>query len=306
MSAPLHKRNLLVLGMHRSGTSMIARAVTSLGFKVGSEDEVLAVQPDNPRGYFERRDVVALNERVLREAGGSWYKPAVIDPGSADVYRGEVAEIVAGLGQDPWVIKDPRMVLTWPVWREQLGNPVIIYAYRNPESVARSLAARNGFPLDFGLALWESYNVRTLAILAEVDFVPVSFDAFAAAPDAALAAIHAALVAFGVECALPEPGDKLFDATLDNSPSGDDLAGIAALKTATLCVVESACLSVMEEGKPPEAPLREGPALLLRLKSMGESLVHSAHARQVHKRWDNLRIEHNQLLTAHERDGEEL
>ena len=68
-------RNIIVLGMHRSGTSMVAGALASSGVYVGRDEELLADQADNPLGFWERRDVVDFDEHILLQSGGSWFNP---------------------------------------------------------------------------------------------------------------------------------------------------------------------------------------------------------------------------------------
>ena len=68
-------RNVVILGMHRSGTSMVAGALASAGIYVGDKAELLAVQEDNPTGFWERSDLVACNEEILSASAGSWYQP---------------------------------------------------------------------------------------------------------------------------------------------------------------------------------------------------------------------------------------
>jgi hypothetical protein len=64
---------LIVTGMHRSGTSAVARVVKALGFESGGE--LMEAAPDNPRGFFEREDVMNINDRWLSSLGGSWWAP---------------------------------------------------------------------------------------------------------------------------------------------------------------------------------------------------------------------------------------
>jgi hypothetical protein len=58
----------------------------------------------------------------------------------------------------PWVWKDPRNCVTLPFWRQALDRPLAgILVFRNPIDVANSLRLRNGFSMEFGVALWERY-----------------------------------------------------------------------------------------------------------------------------------------------------
>ena len=64
-------RNVVILGMHRSGTSMVAGALATAGLYAGEPDELLADQSDNPHGFWERRDVVSLNDAILSASSAS-------------------------------------------------------------------------------------------------------------------------------------------------------------------------------------------------------------------------------------------
>ena len=70
-------RAIVVIGMHRSGTSAVARGLAALGVDLG--DDFLDAQPENPTGYWEDRGIVELNERVLRRIGLKWDDSATID-----------------------------------------------------------------------------------------------------------------------------------------------------------------------------------------------------------------------------------
>ena len=66
-------KNLVILGMHRSGTSLIARALANAGLAVGEPDDLLVDQEDNPHGFYERRDVVALDDALLEHQNATWF-----------------------------------------------------------------------------------------------------------------------------------------------------------------------------------------------------------------------------------------
>ena len=178
------KKNIVVLGMHRSGTSMFADIISRLGFYTGETEELLEPQVDNPKGFWERRDVVQLNDLILKEAGGSWFNPP-ISTYEKD-YTKKMTNILAALASrnSPWLIKDPRLLLTWPLWKEALKNAVPIIVHRSPLDVARSLKNRHGFPLSFGLDLWEYYNHKYIAAFRNPrNSLFVSYDRFIRDPE---------------------------------------------------------------------------------------------------------------------------
>ncbi|MFH1216156.1 MAG: sulfotransferase, partial [Pseudomonadota bacterium] len=159
---------LIVLGMHRSGTSCVSRLLNMMGAYFAPEGMIMSPQEDNPKGFWERKDVMDLNDEILRLGGGAWDQISGLDfCGLSDEQRlgisRKVQQILIGLdAHRPWCIKDPRMCLTFPFWRSLLEVPVVVFVYRNPIQVARSLEKRNGIPLHVGIALWEHYLVSAL------------------------------------------------------------------------------------------------------------------------------------------------
>ena len=194
-------RNIAILGMHRSGTSMVAGALASAGVHVGEPEALLARQEDNPHGFWERRDVVALNDEILASAGASWYNPSRCQ-GQTHTRANHSTGIRSVLAQLPtdrsWLIKDPRLAVTWPQWQQALADAVVVFVYRDPVAVAVSLRRRNGFPLALGFALWEYYNQSALTALQGRDAVCVSFESIAADPGTGLARLVAELAGLGV------------------------------------------------------------------------------------------------------------
>lgn len=151
---------VLVVGMHRSGTSAAARVVNLLGFYAGTDGDLMPAGPDNPAGYWESRTLAAFNDQLLLSLGGSWSALPAIPKGWE--HDSDLAELLpvayelakAQFGTHPWVWKDPRVCVLLPFWRQALhGSSVLVL--RNPGDVARSLSRRNGFTTELGLAIWE-------------------------------------------------------------------------------------------------------------------------------------------------------
>ena len=160
--------SLLVLGMHRSGTSAITGALSLCGAWTGDEADLTDANVENPHGFWERRDIRRICDRLLRAAGADWWKVANFDPASIPhamlvEQRNEFARVVSRLNEHgTWIVKEPRLCLLLPMLRDYLTNPVCIHIVRNPLEAARSLQTRNGFGIAGGLALWEVYNRRAL------------------------------------------------------------------------------------------------------------------------------------------------
>lgn len=154
---------LIVLGMHRSGTSTAARVLNLLGCHFGPDSLAVGANEENPRGFWERLDVVNLNDSLLKDAGAEWHSPLLFDP--LELPDAEVIRFAATAGSilhdldlhRPWFVKDPRLCLTLPLWSPLLANPLAVHVLRHPLEVAASLQARNALPIPVGLALWEVY-----------------------------------------------------------------------------------------------------------------------------------------------------
>lgn len=155
---------VLIAGMHRSGTSMVGQWADDLGLSSGAGAHLEATSA-NPRGLYERADVVAFNDRWLGVLGGSWWAPPFVKEQtwrSIDEAALEVDRRALDLfrpGQPAWYAKDPRLSLLLPLWdRLTLQRLPVVVGVRPPRDVAMSLHVRNGFTLRRGLALWIAYN----------------------------------------------------------------------------------------------------------------------------------------------------
>ncbi len=186
---------VVIFGMHRSGTSLLASLIEQLGLWPGAPEDLMAPKPDNPAGFWERDDLRSVNDRVLASCGETWEGPAVSEPPVVDHgLFGAALEDLEGvlqvLGGRPWFVKDPRFMLTWPKLRGAFGPTIKVLIYRHPLEVARSLRRRNGFPLMLGVALWEAYHVRASEFLAEDDPLLVSYAELCRCPGPAIDAIR--------------------------------------------------------------------------------------------------------------------
>lgn len=178
---------LLVLGVHRSGTSTAARMLECLGAVPSTHlHEPL---PNNPKGFFEDFDVQRFNEYDLFPAlGRHWHDIAPVDwavPG-AEMMQSLEEKALGILGanfdtENPVsVLKDPRMGVLLPFWLgvlEKAGlEPKAVFAVRDPLSVARSLRERDGFSITHGAMLYASNWISTLESARGLESAFVSFD----------------------------------------------------------------------------------------------------------------------------------
>lgn len=164
----------VVLGMHRSGTSMLSGLmVMGLGYKVGSP--LIGGAKDNPKGFFELLPAVLQSDIFLGKQGAGWASNVMrFDPekaiqqyknGEIKFKEGEKAlSFLNDPDKSPWLQKDPRTCITLPVWLELLDHePAILFTYRHPVEVANSLERRDQSVQFFaGLRLWTAYNIKAI------------------------------------------------------------------------------------------------------------------------------------------------
>jgi GT2 family glycosyltransferase/glycosyltransferase involved in cell wall biosynthesis len=237
---------IFVLGMHRSGTSMLTRLINLMGAYVGGEGDTTdaaGVSEENPKGFWERADVRDADETLLDAVGCDWERIARWDHGrvnlrTLDVFEKRARGILVKLdAHRPWVVKDPRLCLTFAHWRPLLEQPLVFLPIRDPHEVAMSLETRNEFPLELGLALWEKYVLSSLAGSVGVPRVLVHHADLMRDPVATLEDTLRRLRDLGVSDGLrmPKPDAvhafvdaRLHRAVVDSSPrKGDDHAAIA-------------------------------------------------------------------------------
>lgn len=181
-----------IAGMHRSGTSMIARLLNLCGLYLGEEQDLLPAQPDNPEGFWENRKFVEINDAILTSLGGSWDAPP--EPDSILSQKRLIrslekhAQNLIGdfAGMTFWGWKDPRNSLTFPFWQNLIPGLKVIVCLRNPIEVAKSLAQRNHFSETVGLSLWQSYNQSLMTSIAPTHRLITHYDMFFADPKAEL------------------------------------------------------------------------------------------------------------------------
>lgn len=197
LSLPLQNRNdapnlerfgrnrgtaLVVLGMHRSGTSALTRVLNLCGAylpdklrppKMGSND----------KGFWETEDVIDLNERMLGSLGGAWHSVSFTLPEAGSLFDEFIQDarmvIDSEYGNHETIlIKDPRIGILAPLWHKALVatgyRPVYVVPVRNPMEVASSLHARGDMSMRDGMTLWYDYMKRIAAFAgtgAEVMYI---------------------------------------------------------------------------------------------------------------------------------------
>lgn len=185
MTPVLRSQAVLVVGMHRSGTSTIARALVALGVYLGSD--FLEAQPENPRGYWEDKGIVGLNEWVLHSLRSNWDDVPPIDRHRIEAWKLWRQRLAAAkyvrqtFGRRPlWGFKDPRTIRVLPFWQQVMrkveADDTYVLAVRNPRSVAASLYRRQQMDTAVAYRLWLNYTMPFLQDLLDKNAVVVDYD----------------------------------------------------------------------------------------------------------------------------------
>jgi hypothetical protein len=201
--------SVIITGMHRSGTSATARVVDAFGLSSGA-GTAMESAPDNPRGFFERRDVSDFNDGWLQRLGGSWWAPPRTTAytwqhlGDADISRARAELDLFDTDGAPWYSKDPRTALLLPLWdRVALRRHPVIFCLRHPGEVATSLWLRNGFSERRALALWAAYTLAVVNHAGDRPVLVLDYAGLLEAPTETLASLEAFLRDIGHS---PGPG----------------------------------------------------------------------------------------------------
>lgn len=176
---------ILVLGMHRSGTSAVTGALSLLGSTL--PQSLMPANLNNVRGYFESARVMQLNDAILCEAGSSWddWRRLDLTEHSAAFQSSAKSLVDEEFGQTSLLIlKDPRICRFVPFWVSVIVEsgyaPRAVLPFRSPLEVAHSLSARDGFPIGKGLALWLRHVLDAERESRNIDRIFVSMDNFLA------------------------------------------------------------------------------------------------------------------------------
>ncbi|MGE5625979.1 MAG: glycosyltransferase [Bacillota bacterium] len=145
---------LIILGMHRSGTSLLAGSCKLLGADLG--DRMMEAGQDNVMGFWEHDEIVRIHDEILERLGFAWDDVRAL-PDKWWTYQAiqpQRTALMAVLKRDFGAsqfacVKDPRLCRLLPLWQEilkELGwEARYLIATREPVEVIASLKARNQF-----------------------------------------------------------------------------------------------------------------------------------------------------------------
>ena len=220
---------VVIVGMHRSGTSLITRMLKQMGLFTGA---ILEQNDESPL-------FIALNDQILSIAHATWDYPEafaniytddslvtkaadiakehLLSPENLRLYLPPQAKSISDLSGQLWGWKDPRTTVTWPIWKKIFPEMRILFVSRNGVDVAASLQRRaekdkqqfvstpssaavrqtkfmslRCLSLESAFELWASYNetfFRLLNSYQPVSWKQISYEDFIESPEKTLATI---------------------------------------------------------------------------------------------------------------------
>ena len=176
---------VLVLGMHRSGTSALTRCLNLVGMDLGSN--LLSPAKMNAKGFWEHGDVVRINDQLLEALELYWYDLSPLPDGwqtsaAADAARDEIRMIVKRDfdGVPLWGLKDPRLCRLAPLWIEvlqEMGIRVVsVFMIRSPMEVAESLHRAHHLGVPHGVLLWAQHLEESVIAADSIPRVMVDYE----------------------------------------------------------------------------------------------------------------------------------
>ena len=183
---------IVVLGMHRSGTSAITRGLEVLGVNLG--DNLYPAESGNPKGFWEDNEFLAINEQLLASIGSNsdqlglmnWKTPR--QPNIEPIrLRAENLVRKKCIKNSVWAFKDPRTARLLDFWQSIFDcvgcNSHYIIATRNPISIVESLRKRNGYDSEKVFYLWLEHMISAILSTKGNKRIVVSYDRLLDDPD---------------------------------------------------------------------------------------------------------------------------
>lgn len=174
----------MIMGMHRSGTSLTVQMLKEMNVWIGEENQMIVKDQYNERGYWELAELVQINDVILTKSNMMWYSLDKLSL-NKEVIQKLVPKFEKKYLNNEHInmaVKDPRLTILWKEWLEGLKDRQRIVkgivVARNPLEVAQSLSARDGMQMDYALCLWYKYNWECLLFAKEYDSIWIYYDEY--------------------------------------------------------------------------------------------------------------------------------
>lgn len=152
-------KTVVVLGMHRSGTSLIAGILQKLGVDMGKKQ--LGPHFSNPLGHFENIDFIKMDDKILAHAGGEWDNPPSIkkiEKLNSEKLKQKIRKTISKNQNTLWGWKVPTTSLTILHYMPYLKNPYFILCERDEQKIIDSFVNRDGLSEKRVKKMTEVYN----------------------------------------------------------------------------------------------------------------------------------------------------
>ena len=151
---------ILIAGMHRSGTSLLAGLLYKAGADFGNSENFYPADEWNPDGYYEQHNIIKLNIKLLHGPWGRFSYLSMPSPKTilsrGKRLNGALRE--ASRGIENQIVKENRFCMTLPAWQQSgLKVDKVVICLRHPWDVVLSLKKRNHLPYVFGFKLWHEH-----------------------------------------------------------------------------------------------------------------------------------------------------
>jgi hypothetical protein len=199
-------RIVVILGMHCSGTSLLANLLTVLGVDLG--ENLLPANPYNEAGHWEQEEIYKIQDALLQQLGRHWNGPAWTYPFPFEwgqrtairPFKDQLISIVRGeieKANGIWGFKDPRTSRLLPLWKEifaELGlDPLYLLAVRQPAAVVESVLKRDKLPASRTELLWLLHNLDAVRDTGDQLRLVVDYDGWFTHPREQARAVARAL-----------------------------------------------------------------------------------------------------------------
>ncbi len=165
----MRRKAVVILGMHRSGTSTASGMLYILGLDLGKA--VMGGNKTNSKGFFENSRIMLFNNDLFRKLHVNWHNTMSLreEWWRSDELQLEKEQMKMLILDDyhkarPLLFKDPRICVLLPLYLEVFEmmeiDPFFILTCRNPDEVAESLKKRDSFSHDKSVRIWTDHMLK--------------------------------------------------------------------------------------------------------------------------------------------------